>query len=199
MNPRQFSVSVIFFMFLEPDNSLEKVKQTKGWMEVITGCMFSGKSEELIRRLNRTRIARQKVEIFKPKIDTRYHEEDIVTHSKMSIRSTAVSFAHDMLLLAGDCEVVGIDEAQFFDEEILEVVTTLTNSGKRVIIAGLDMDFEAKPFGYMPQLMAMAEYVTKTHAVCVRCGANASYSYRLTKAKKAGCPGRVRYLRSQVP
>ena len=151
-----------------------------GWIEVICGCMFSGKTEELIRRLNRALIARQKVEIFKPALDNRYHQSDIVSHSERSIRSTPVQFAGDILLLAGDCDVVGIDEAQFLDEAIVDVCNTLANSGKRVIVAGLDMDFEGKPFGPMPNLLAVAEYVTKVHAVCARTGQPASYSFRLT-------------------
>lgn len=142
--------------------------------------MFSGKTEELIRRLNRAIIAKQQVEIFKPVIDNRYHETAVVSHNQNSIRSTTVNFASDILMLAGDCDVVGIDEAQFFDEAIVEVCNTLANSGKRVIVAGLDMDFEGKPFGAMPFLMAVAEYVTKVHAICAQSGELASFSYRLT-------------------
>jgi thymidine kinase len=142
--------------------------------------MFSGQTEELIRRLNRALIAKQKVEIFKPKTDTRYHEENIVSHNENAIRSTPVNFANDILLLAGDCDVVGVDEAQFFDESIVEVCNTLANSGKRVIVAGLDMDFEGKPFGPMPNLLAVAEFVTKVHAICTRTGELASFSFRLT-------------------
>jgi thymidine kinase len=155
-----------------------------GWIEVISGCMFSGKTEELIRRLNRALIARQKVEIFKPVVDKRYHPEHIVSHNDTSIRSTAVNFPSDILLLAGDCDVVGIDEAQFFDDSIVEVSNTLANSGKRVIIAGLDMDFEGKPFGPMPFLLAIAEFVTKVHAICAQTGELASFSYRLTSEDK---------------
>ena len=142
--------------------------------------MFSGKTEELIRRLNRAIIAKQKVEIFKPVTDTRYHHEQIVSHNENAIRSTPVNFASDILLLAGDCEVVGIDEAQFFDDAIVEVCNTLANSGKRIIVAGLDMDFEGKPFGPMPYLLAVAEFVTKVHAICAQTGELASFSYRLT-------------------
>jgi len=142
--------------------------------------MFSGKTEELIRRLNRALIAKQKVEIFKPKTDTRYHEKDIVSHNERAIRSTPVNFANDILLLAGDCDVVGIDEAQFFDEAIVDVCNTLANSGKRVVVAGLDMDFEGKPFGQMPKLLAVAEFVTKVHAICTETGEMASYSFRLS-------------------
>ncbi|TRX53738.1 thymidine kinase [Fulvivirga sp. M361] len=165
-------------MFVEPN--FGKAKKT-GWIEVICGCMFSGKTEELIRRLNRALIAKQRVEIFKPSVDTRYHEVDVVSHNETSIRSTPVDFAHDILLLAGECDVVGIDEAQFFDETIVEVCNKLANSGKRVVIAGLDMDFEGKPFGPMPNLLATAEFVTKVHAICAQSGELASFSYRLTE------------------
>lgn len=157
-------------------------KQRTGSIEVICGSMFSGKTEELIRRLTRARIARQKVEIFKPSLDKRYHEENVVSHNENSIRSTPVNFAHDILLLAGDCDVVGIDEAQFLDEDIVKVVSRLANAGKRVILAGLDMDFAGKPFGSMPQLMAIAEYVSKMHAICMVCGDIASHSYRLAES-----------------
>lgn len=142
--------------------------------------MFSGKTEELIRRLNRAIIAKQQVEIFKPVIDNRYHDTSVVSHNQTAIRSTTVHFASDILMLAGDCDVVGIDEAQFFDEAIVEVCNKLANSGKRVIVAGLDMDFEGKPFGFMPFLMAVAEFVTKVHAICAQTGELASFSYRLT-------------------
>lgn len=164
-------------MFIEPH--LGRNEKT-GWIEVICGCMFSGKTEELIRRLNRALIARQKVEIFKPTIDKRYHEDKIVSHSDQTIRSTPVDFASDILLLTGNCDVVGIDEAQFFDDAIVDVCNTLANNGKRVIVAGLDMDFEGKPFGSMPFLMAVAEFVTKVHAICAETGELASYSFRLT-------------------
>jgi thymidine kinase len=167
-------------MFIEHRlGGLEKA----GWIEVICGCMFSGKTEELIRRLNRALIAKQKVEIFKPAIDKRYHEEKIVSHNEREIRSTPVNFANDILLLSGDCDVVGIDEAQFFDEAIVEVCNTLANQGKRVIVAGLDMDFEGKPFGPMPFLLAIAEFVTKVHAICAQTGELASFSFRLSKNK----------------
>ena len=168
-------------MFIEPHLGRKDKTEKSGWIEVITGCMFSGKTEELIRRLNRAVIARQKVEIFKPAVDNRYHEAQIVSHSDRAIRSTPVSFASDLLLLAGDCEVVGIDEAQFFDAAIVEVCNTLANNGKRVIVAGLDMDYEGKPFGPMPQLLAVAEFVTKVHAICVETGELASFSFRLNK------------------
>ena len=163
-------------MFIEPHLG---GKEKTGWIEVICGCMFSGKTEELIRRLNRALIAHQKVEIFKPAIDKRYHDEKIVSHSEREIRSTPVDFASDLLLLAGNCDVVGIDEAQFFDDAIVEVCNTLANQGKRVIVAGLDMDFEGKPFGPMPNLLAVAEFVTKVHAICVQTGELASFSFRL--------------------
>jgi thymidine kinase len=166
-------------MFIEPHLGRSKASGRSGWIEVICGCMFSGKTEELIRRLNRALIARQKVEIFKPKVDTRYHLEKIVSHNEREIRSTPVNFASDILLLAGDCDVVGIDEAQFFDDSITEVCNTLANSGKRVIVAGLDMDYEGKPFGPMPYLLSVAEFVTKVHAICAETGELASFSFRL--------------------
>ena len=165
-------------MFIEP-NFGEKPHRTRaGWIEVICGSMFSGKTEELIRRLNRARIAKQNVEIFKPSLDKRYHDEDVVSHNANAIRSTPIDFAQDMLLLGGSCDVVGIDEAQFFDDGLAEVCVKLANSGVRVIAAGLDMDYLGKPFGPMPALMAVAEYVTKVHAICVQCGDIATYSYR---------------------
>ncbi len=167
-------------MFIEPQLGRKEPPGRTGWIEVVCGCMFSGKTEELIRRLNRALIAKQKVEIFKPQTDTRYHEQNIVSHNENAIRSTPVNFASDILLLAGDCDVVGVDEAQFFDESIVEVCNTLANSGKRVIVAGLDMDFEGKPFGPMPHLLAVAEFVTKVHAICTRTGELASFSFRLS-------------------
>ncbi|NQX92334.1 MAG: thymidine kinase, partial [Flavobacteriales bacterium] len=142
--------------------------------------MFSGKTEELIRRLKRAQFARQRVEIFKPAIDTRYSDEDVVSHKGSAIPSTPVQHSSALMLLASDVEVVGIDEAQFFDEGLPEVVNELANSGVRVIIAGLDLDFKGRPFGCMPTLLAMAEYVTKVHAVCVKTGNLAHYSYRFT-------------------
>lgn len=164
-------------MFIEPHMG----QSTRGgWIEVIAGCMFSGKTEELIRRLNRAIIAGQRVEIFKPAVDKRYDDKDVVSHNDRAIRSTPVDFANDILLMAGECEVVGIDEAQFFDDEIVNVCNKLANSGKRVIVAGLDMDFAGKPFGMMPYLMAVAEFVTKVHAICAQTGELASFSYRLT-------------------
>lgn len=152
----------------------------KGWIEVICGSMFSGKTEELIRRLKRARFANLKVEIFKPCIDVRYSEEEVVSHDANAIRSTPVSSPQNIPLLASDVDVVGIDEAQFFDAGIVDVCRQLANSGIRVIVAGLDMDYTGKPFGPMPGLMATAEYVTKVHAICVRCGNLANHSHRLT-------------------
>lgn len=171
-------------MFIEPRVGNQQQTQKRGWIEVICGSMFSGKTEELIRRLNRAKIAKQRVEIFKPALDTRYHEQDVVSHNANAIRSTPVQFANDMLLLGSGCDVLGIDEAQFFDEAITEVCAQLANSGVRVIIAGLDMDYQGKPFGPMPALMAIAEYVTKVHAICVQCGDIASYSFRNAAAKE---------------
>jgi thymidine kinase len=171
-------------MFIEPSLSSRRQSEQKGQIEVICGSMFSGKTEELIRRLTRAKLAKQKVEIFKPSIDKRYHESHVVSHNENSIRSTPVDFAGDILLLSGDCDVVGIDETQFFDEEIVRIVQLLANRGKRVILAGLDMDFEGKPFEPMPRLMAIAEYVTKVHAICMKCGDLAAFSLRLTAAKE---------------
>lgn len=150
-----------------------------GSIEVICGSMFSGKTEELIRRLRRAQIARLKVEIFKPRTDNRFHDTDVVSHDSNSIHSTPVDNSSAILLLGSDVKVVGIDEAQFFDEELPNVCNILANRGVRVIAAGLDMDFKGKPFGPMPALMAIAESVTKVHAVCVKCGNPALYSYRL--------------------
>lgn len=162
-------------MFLE--NTVNQ-KEQFGWIEVICGSMFSGKTEELIRRLKRAQFAKQKVEIFKPEIDRRYDEEKVVSHDDNEIRSTPVPAAGNLRLLAQGCDVVGIDEAQFFDHEIVSVCNDLANSGIRVIVAGLDMDFKGNPFGPMPALMATAEYVTKVHAVCTRTGNLAQYSFR---------------------
>lgn len=165
-------------MFLE-----NTTKQPKGggWIEVICGSMFSGKTEELIRRLNRAKIARQRVEIFKPSIDNRYGLENVVSHNETAIKSTPVQTASQILLLANDVDVVGIDEAQFFDNELAAVCNLLANEGVRVIVAGLDMDYRGKPFGPIPDLMATAEYVTKVHAICIRCGNLAQYSFRTVK------------------
>ena len=169
-------------MFVEPNRSRNNKKS--GWIEVICGSMFSGKTEELIRRLRRALIAQQSVEIFKPKIDKRYSKEKVVSHNENAINSTPVSFANDILLQVGNCEVIGIDEAQFFDHEIVEVVNKLANGGKRVIVAGLDMDFMGRPFKPMDQIMSIAEYITKVHAICMDCGNIASYSHRRTKSNK---------------
>ena len=168
-------------MFLE--NTINYVKQS-GWIEVICGSMFSGKTEELIRRLRRVEMAGQNVEIFKPKLDTRYAEEEVVSHNQNKIRSTPVESPNEILLLGSTCVVVGIDEAQFFDDEIVAVCNDLANSGIRVIVAGLDMDFKGNPFGPMPALMATAEYVTKVHAVCTRTGNLAHYSFRKSDDKR---------------
>ena len=165
-------------MFLE--NTVNH-KEQFGWIEVICGSMFSGKTEELIRRLKRAQFARQKVEIFKPAIDVRYDEDMVVSHDENQIRSTPVPAAANIPILADNCDVVGIDEAQFFDDEIVRVCNDLANKGVRVIVAGLDMDFKGNPFGPMPNLMATAEYVTKVHAVCTRTGNLAQYSYRKAK------------------
>lgn len=167
-------------MFLE--NTVNH-KEQFGWIEVICGSMFSGKTEELIRRLKRAQFARQKVEIFKPAIDVRYNEEKVVSHDANEIRSTPVPAAANIPILADGCDVVGIDEAQFFDDEIVRVCNDLANKGVRVIVAGLDMDFKGNPFGPMPNLMATAEYVTKVHAICTRTGNLAQYSYRKAKSE----------------
>ncbi|MAC87134.1 MAG: thymidine kinase [Gammaproteobacteria bacterium] len=162
-------------MFLE--NTVNHTEQF-GWIEVICGSMFSGKTEELIRRLKRAQFAKQRIEIFKPVVDTRYDNEMVVSHDANEIRSTPVPVASNIRLLANDVDVVGIDEAQFFDDEIVAVCNDLANRGIRVIVAGLDMDFKGNPFGPMPALMATAEYVTKVHAVCTRTGNLANYSFR---------------------
>ena len=156
----------------------------RGCIEVICGSMFSGKTEELIRRLKRAKIARQRVEIFKPAIDKRYSEEDIVSHDSNAIHSTPVDNSHSILLMTSDVDVVGIDEAQFFDDGIIEVCSELANNGTRVIVAGLDMDFRRVPFGPMPALLSIADDVTKVHAICVECGHIANYSYRLVDSDR---------------
>lgn len=164
-------------MFLE--NTINSNK-SKGWIEVICGSMFSGKTEELIRRLKRAKIAQQKVEIFKPSIDIRYDEEAVVSHDKNEIHSTPVPASANIPLLINDEQVIGIDEAQFFDMELVGVCNRLANQGIRVIVAGLDMDYTGKPFGPIPALLATAEYVTKVHAICVICGNLANHSHRMT-------------------
>lgn len=160
------------------EHNFKRRKELSGSIEVICGSMFSGKTEELIRRLRRAQIAKLNVEIFKPKTDTRYDENSVVSHDLNSIQSTPVENAASILLLSSNTEVVGIDEAQFFDDQLPEVCNTLANRGIRVIIAGLDMDFQGKPFGPMPELMSIAEIVNKVHAVCLQCGGPATYSYR---------------------
>ena len=162
-------------MFLE--NTVNH-KEQFGWIEVICGSMFSGKTEELIRRLKRAKIAKQQVEIFKPAVDIRYDNDNVVSHDANQIRSTSVPASANIPILADGCDVVGIDEAQFFDNEIVKVCNDLANKGIRVIVAGLDMDFKGNPFGPMPALMATAEYVTKVHAICTKTGNLAQYSYR---------------------
>ena len=168
-------------MFLE--NTVNH-KEQFGWIEVIAGSMFSGKTEELIRRLKRAQFAKLKVEIFKPMVDTRYNDEMVVSHDANEIRSTPVPAAANIRILADTCDVIGIDEAQFFDDEIVTVCNDLANKGVRVIVAGLDMDFKGKPFGPMPALMATAEYVTKVHAICTRTGNLANYSFRKSNNDK---------------
>ena len=161
-------------MFIEPGLKGER----RGWIEVICGSMFSGKTEELIRRLKRVKIANLKVEIFKPAIDTRYDETKIVSHDTNAIISTPVESSQSILLLAQDVDVVGIDEAQFFDSEIADVCEQLALRGIRVIVAGLDIDYMGKPFGQMPNLLSIADYITKLHAICMKCGNIANISYR---------------------
>jgi thymidine kinase len=168
-------------MFLE---NIANVQRRKGWIEVVCGSMFSGKTEELIRRLKRAKIAKQRVEIFKPAIDKRYDDINVVSHDSNSIISTPVENASSILLLANEVDVVGIDEAQFMDMEIVAVCNQLANKGIRVIVAGLDMDYLGKPFGPMPALMAIAEYITKVHAVCVQCGNLANHSHRIINDEK---------------
>jgi thymidine kinase len=168
-------------MFLE--NTTGRSRE-QGWIEVITGSMFSGKTEELIRRLKRARIARQQVEIFKPRIEVRYSVEEVVSHDENAIHSTPVDSSANILLLASGVEVVGIDEAQFFDDGLVEVCNQLANSGIRVIVAGLDMDYKGVPFGPIPGLMSIAEYVSKVHAICVKCGNLANYTHRLSEDDK---------------
>ncbi len=163
-------------MFIEPNISGER----RGWIEVICGSMFSGKTEELIRRLKRARIANLKVEIFKPAIDVRYDEINVVSHDANSIQSTPIDNSQTILLYASDVDIVGIDEAQFFDDEIIHVCEALALKGIRVIVAGLDMDFLGRPFGQMPKLLAVADFITKLHAICVCCGNIANISYRKT-------------------
>jgi thymidine kinase len=170
-----FDVPYQHRMFIEPKNN-------KGWIEVVCGSMFSGKTEELIRRVKRAKIANLKIRIFKPKMETRYDKVKVVSHDDNYLDSFPVDNAEEILRWIDDIEVIGIDEAQFFDQGLPAVVDKLANMGKRVIIAGLDMDYLGKPFGVMPDLIAMAEYVTKVHAICMHCGDVAQYSYRFTKS-----------------
>ncbi len=168
-------------MFLEKGRN---DNHRQGWIEVICGSMFSGKTEELIRRLNRARIAKQKVEVFKPAMDTRYDEEDVVSHDDNKSPSIPVQNASQILFYAEDIEVVGIDEAQFFGNELVTVCNQLADRGKRVVVSGLDMDYQGNPFGPIPQLLSIAEYVTKVHAICIRCGNLANYSHRTINSDK---------------
>ena len=163
-------------MFLEPHFS----GQRSGWLEVICGSMFSGKTEELIRRLKRAGIAGQRVAVFKPAVDTRYHEESVVSHDSNSFEATPIARAAQLLEIEDEVSVIGLDEAQFFDPDIVKHTQDLAHRGKRIIIAGLDMDFRGKPFGPMADLLAVAEYITKVHAICSHCGNLATHSYRLT-------------------
>lgn len=162
-------------MFLEQSgNHLPR----RGWVEVVCGCMFSGKTEELIRRIRRAEFAKQRVGVFKPGTDTRYHDTDVVSHDRRAATSIPVKDSAALLPLAKGLDVAGIDEAQFFDAGLVRVCQQLADSGVRVVVAGLDMDFQGRPFGPMPQLLAIAEYVTKVHAICMRCGELAHYSHR---------------------
>jgi len=164
-------------MFLEHTGSRSP---RRGWIEVICGSMFSGKTEELIRRLRRAEFAKQRVEVFKPSVDTRYARAEVVSHDSTSLHGRPVKSSGELLHLPDDVEVVGLDEAQFFDEQLPAVCAELSSKGVRVIAAGLDMDFLGRPFGPMPQLLSVAEYVTKVHAICVRCGALAAFSHRIS-------------------
>jgi len=170
----------LYYMFIEPTLYGER----RGWIEVICGSMFSGKTEELIRRLKRARIANLKVEIFKPSIDIRFHKQNIISHDENIIQSTPIDNSQTILLLASGVDVIGIDEAQFFDDLLPEVCDQLALRGTRVIVAGLDMDYSRKPFGQIPFLLAKADYITKLHAICVKCGNIASYSYRKSQQDK---------------
>ncbi len=161
-------------MFLEPHHSAQR----SGWIEAICGSMFSGKTEELIRRLRRAEIAGQTVAVFKPSTDTRYHVGDVVSHDRRAYPGTPVARSRDLLKLATESEVIGVDEAQFFDADLPRILETLAESGKRVIVAGLDMDFRGEPFGPMPNILAVAEYITKVHAICAQCGTLATHSFR---------------------
>lgn len=168
-------------MFLE---NTTRTRQQKGSLEVICGSMFSGKTEELIRRLKRAEFAKLKVEIFKPAVDKRYHVEEVVSHDSNSIRSTPVNTAEEILLLAEGVDVIGIDEAQFFDSKLPDVCSELANRGIRILVAGLDMDYLGQPFGPMPALLSIAEYVTKVHAICMHCGDLANHSHRISNSSE---------------
>lgn len=168
-------------MFIEPRRSRSKVR---GWIEVVCGSMFSGKTEELIRRLKRAEIAKQNVVIFKPKMDVRYHETAVVSHDENKVGSIPIENPKDIFQLSKDMDVIGVDEVQFFSEDIVEVCHELANQGKRVVVAGLDMDFAGVPFHPMPNLMAIAEYVTKVHAICMGCGDVAQYSNRIAEGNE---------------
>lgn len=170
-------------MLFSEHNFLQATGQV-GSIEVICGSMFSGKTEELIRRMKRAQFAKLPVEIFKPAIDIRYGENEIVSHDFNSIPSTPISHSSAILLLGSDTKVVGIDEAQFFDDNLTDVCVQLANRGVRVIVAGLDMDYKGVPFGPIPSLLAVAEHITKVHAVCVQCGAPATFSYRITESQE---------------
>ncbi|MCU0238922.1 MAG: thymidine kinase [Pyrinomonadaceae bacterium] len=172
-------------LFEGRDERVQHRHNGKGWIEVVVGSMYSGKSEELIRRLKRAKIARQKVQVFKPRIDDRYSKEEIASHSGIKFRSKPVATANELMKeVKSDTEVVGIDEGQFFDGGLVAVVNELANRGMRVIVAGLDQDFMGKPFEPMPQLLAVAEFITKTHAICVRCGDTANYSQRTFESEE---------------
>ena len=175
-------------MFIEPRRSKH---QKKGWIEVVCGSMFSGKTEELIRRMKRAKFAKQNVEIFKPGIDTRYDDEKVVSHDANEIHSTPVPSSSNIPILANNVDVVGIDEAQFFDDGLVAICNQLANSGVRVIVAGLDMDFKGNPFGPMPGIMANAEYVTKVHAICMHCGDLANHSHRIVEKDELVLLGEV--------
>ncbi len=182
------------------DEHLIRLRTAPGWIEVIAGSMFSGKSEELIRRLRRARIARQKVQVFKPLIDDRFSRDHIVSHSEMRHESSTISTAAEILeRVERGTEVVGIDEGQFFDNELVAVANELARRGVRVIIAGLDQDYTGKPFEPMPQLLAVAEYITKTHAICVRCGQPANYSQRTFDSEERVAVGAGGMLRGPLP
>jgi len=171
------------FEFAQEDERRQSRQNGTGWIEVIAGSMFSGKSEELIRRLTRARIARQKVQVFKPSIDARYSDEEIASHSGQTHLSVPVATTAEMMaMIVDDTQVVGVDEAQFFDMAIIDAVNTLAENGKRVIVAGLDQDYTGKPFEPMPQLLSIAEYITKIHAICVKCGSTANFTQRTVES-----------------